>query len=553
MGYISLILLILMSCKTTPEGASSKTDSPNDFSKYSNQFIIEYYKKTPLDPKSFFSQQTLKTLKSRSSEEKRGFFVLHRAPILQKIGNGDSKVKSVLRIEMRNFDKHLKSNSEKEYKSFLSARTRASRIFRKMKTILSTSSKCAINSVTHYGEDSQNIWNKIYASLYIGKRPDGCHFGENGLDPIVFAKTNWNKNRIERILDLLKIVGTQSVESKKPIERAVFQRDLIVALAGLQRIKSPSPGLGLVMKNLTTLIKHLALPAAEIRKFPDNLAMAIDEGFFQTEKIKSLDPVYGNRFQILANKSGLIAPVHARSVKFASAFYTHIALPENHLQTSNYIRKLGDFQEKGRTSSNELNRKTPQFPAGTHLVLQRKMVLLSKEGYPVVSPITTNLQRRVYGSIKAKSSSSPFVSKDKLNYWIKDTDGNFREISEEGNSVASGDDSQDAEKFVFNRAALIQNQGDHFQTIGLRHLGYNTFFGFGGPESSKPSLIRKECTRCHSQPLNGPGIHSVFSYSRFLSTKTDQVAEPKLSGVSTEHSNTENIYRSKELWKLLSK
>ena len=240
------------------------------------------------------------------------------------------------------------------------------------------------------------------------------------------------------------------------------------------------------------MLWRLALPGDQVRALPDNYLQAIASGRYATE----FDPSHRERaflppdlfeprgpWVMLTSFRGPAAPSHVSVFSGRSVFYVFLRLPGGRTATLDYLATLWHFPRPwpteieldrplGRSFPLPLNPDLPQFPPGTQVALVRRLVLFDTEEKLMVTPVTENVQIRVYRET---------VSRDR-----------FR--------------AQDFFEFRMSRALLLEGEAG-----GLRPVapGDHTFRIFGGHDVFERNIENGalKCRNCHS----GHGIHSLRS------------------------------------------
>jgi hypothetical protein len=224
---------------------------------------------------------------------------------------------------------------------------------------------------------------------------------------------------------------------RDPVKRAVLQRDLwavfgMTAGTGATRVWQQGDQVlsaGIedtgdehfgtkrarreLQRRLVAVMRRIALSPIEIAALPDNLLQAVHSGSFPA----SYDPVHPKRaflpvdlpqgdgpWVLVSNTEradGLAAPCHVQFTNGRSLFLVFMRLPEGREATKAYLAKIG----KG---------KWEQFPEGTHVALVRRMLLIDATGNLRVSPLTEEVQFRVFRHLDTVDSYELLLSRKDL-------------------------------------------------------------------------------------------------------------------------------------------
>jgi hypothetical protein len=166
---------------------------------------------------------------------------------------------------------------------------------------------------------------------------------------------------------------------------------------------------------------------------------------------------------------GLAAPAHVQFTNGRSLFLVFLHLPEGREATKAYLAKIGKA-------------KSEQFPEGTQLALVRQTLLIDTNGNLCVSPLTEEVQFRV-----------------------------FRHL-----------DTVNAYELLLSRKDLFAGQRGGLRAVGADETSYYDISGFhgGSPTGTKdllevkprprPLAVMACCVTCHRFHGEG-GIRSVAS------------------------------------------
>jgi hypothetical protein len=236
-----------------------------------------------------------------------------------------------------------------------------------------------------------------------------------------------------------------------------------------------------LQKRLVAVMRRIALSPEEIVSLPDNLLQAANSGSFAP----SYDPSHPERAFLPVDLSqtdgswvpvsntergdGLAAPCHVQFTNGRSLFFVFLHLPEGREATKAYLAKIG----KG---------KWDQFPEGTQVALVRRMLLIDTNGNLCVSPVTEEVQFRVFRHLDTVDSYELRLSRKDL---FADRRGGLRGVAADETSC------YDISGF---------HGGSPTGTQDLLEV----------KPRSRPHLVMDCCVTCHRFQVEG-GIRSVVS------------------------------------------
>ena len=266
-----------------------------------------------------------------------------------------------------------------------------------------------------FHSDPNHAWNRLHSHLHTRTTREGKRYNQEGLEPLFFRRSRFLTNGAahKQALALLDRFLENHEERliDDPLKRAILQRDLwaifnMTADAELDR----QPERRQLQKRLALVMRRIALSPDEIKKLPDNLALAVqaktfpqtydpsdpDRPFLPSDLLKADGPwvMLGDRWGWKGDF--LAAPVHAKALGGRSVVLIFLRLPGGGEKAEAYLKTL----ESVRIGTDEI----PQIPAGTQVALLRRMLLFDKNGTIRPTPITESLQIRVYQDLKAPDS-----------------------------------------------------------------------------------------------------------------------------------------------------
>ncbi|MDB5392417.1 MAG: hypothetical protein JWM11_8063 [Planctomycetaceae bacterium] len=374
-------------------------------------------------------------------------------------------------------------------------------------TIVAADNPASPVKATIYAPDPSHLWNRLHAALFIRTASDGKIYGEDDIDPILWAPSKFllageHHQRVLKLLDeFLDKDGNTLIQ--EPLKRAILQHDLWAIFdwtANPDSVFQDEPLLPqrrALQLRLARMIYELALSSDQIRKLPDNYAMAIAAQAFSSKPnldqpgapylpTDLFDP-HGS-WVLLGEHMQSAAPTHLRFVNGRSAFFVFMQLPEGRQATNDYLKLLTSFPNPvlphSASDFARLNPDLPQFPVGTHVALARTMLLIDKQGNIVPTKLLEAVQFRV-----------------------------FRDIAKAQESI---------QEFRLRRHELFSATAGGLHAVGPTDAEFRLFVAHphdvfeNEPADRKPELIMKTCVSCH-RTSSQPGILSVHAFTRSFS------------------------------------
>jgi len=383
---------------------------------------------------------------------------------------------------------------------------------------------------TLYDKDPSHPWNRLHAALLV-RTPELEARINDLLDPPYWHDTTHLRegdSNMRAIARLKEFVKDASVDSQKPLARALMQRDLLGVFHWLvNRGGNGAESQWTVPEHelaqaLADAIHLLALSKEEIQSLPDNYAAAVTaEGAVTTD-----NPAEPNPFLPLdlltddgpwlaiapQGDDGLAATEHFQMFYGRSVFEVRMRHPDGRTAGEDYLKELAAFpqpfvdEKPTELTSVQLrgqwaNPSTPQFPVGTAWALVRRAILCDTQGRPVASPLIESVQMRIYRNHGFFSQLEPDLAK---------------ELGVEPAQFYFG--------WEMHRSALLDDGGLRVTTPE------DQFYADFPPRKNDPLIVERRqqvtlnCNACH----NGKGIHSVASRMRLFDSQqgNDPLARP---------------------------
>jgi hypothetical protein len=362
---------------------------------------------------------------------------------------------------------------------------------------------------TWFDPDPNHPWNQLRECLFVRTADDGTVYRREELEPPIQALSKHlleglgHQRAIAVLDDFRRRRADQLI--RDPLKRAVLQRDLWAVFgitagtgathfwevgdqllsAGIEDTGDEQfgrkPARRELQRRLVAVMRDIALSPQEISALPDNLLNATNSHAFPA----AADPDHPERAYLpvglgqtdgpwvpvsnTERADGLAAPCHVQFTNGRSLFLVFMRLPGGREATEAYLAKIG-------------NGKWEQFPEGTEVALVRRMLLIDTSAGICVSPLTEDVQLRV-----------------------------FRHL-----------DTVDAYSFLLSRKDLFAGQCGGFRVIEKGETSYYDISGFeGGSPTGSADLLEARpqppahlvmdcCVTCHRFHGEG-GIGSVVS------------------------------------------
>lgn len=363
---------------------------------------------------------------------------------------------------------------------------------------------------TLYDPNPNNIWNRVYRSLFRRVASDGHGYGYDELDPLLWPSTRYllSDPAAQQAIDTLdEIISTRAERQvKDPLKRAILQRDLWAIFDWTTRTQHESSAKLKLQIRLVQVMKRLALSPDEIQKLPDSYKEAQRSEEFRVgddPKVagkavlpsKLFDP-NGPWIRLEGLGGDPITQSHTAFAVGRSVFSVFIRLPEGREAGLEYLRRLAGFPnpwtyDRQDRRNRRPNPELPQFPAGTQLALVRQMMLIDSSGNLQPTRLIEDMQIRVH-----------------------------RVIPDGAEAIASHSQTRstlDVYEFRLSRTKLFSGQSGGLRAIGEENKDFPVFqpmnedvFETSVNHSSSVIEMRSSldgCATCHALP----GVHSMIS------------------------------------------
>lgn len=388
----------------------------------------------------------------------------------------------------------------------------------------------AAEPTTLFDPDPQNVANRLYLELHVRTDPSGNQYGFDALDPLLWSETNYllsgksHKRAIALADEFLRTYAERRITD--PVKRAILQRDIWAVFDWADQPDVPHQAERRdLMSRLAAIVWRLALPPDELATLPDTYARSLQNHEFPSAYNPAspsqaflppdlLDPS-GPWVCLGAPDRDLAAPLHDSSFTARSVFLVFVRLPGGRNTTLAYFKQLAEMkiplfipmQPPGWLQPMDVwNPQVPQFPAGTELLLVRKMALPDRDGHLRLTPITESAQIRRYTDIP---SVNPMASRD----------------------VELARRFQVPSEVVLSRVLFFSEHNSGLRGVTAGDEPFLIFpamsQGFDQVEDGRMRALSPflECTSCHL----GPGIQSMMSFSFRGNPNEGPVLSPRLA------------------------
>jgi hypothetical protein len=274
-----------------------------------------------------------------------------------------------------------------------------------------------------FDPNPEHPWNRLREFFFVRKADDGRPYNREELEAPCQALSRYlvegptHERAIALLDDFLHRGSDQLI--RDPLKRAVLQRDLWAVFgttagtgnlhwweidnqmmkAGIEDTGDEEfgrkPARRELQRRLVAIMRKVALSADEIAGLPDNLQEAVKIGSFPAAYDSAhFDHAFLPRdlwqpdgpWLLVGNSlrsDGLGAPAHVQFTNGRSLFLVLLRVSESREAAKAYLAKLNSS-------------KLDEFPEGAHLALIRRMLLIDKSGDIRVSPVTEEVQFRVF-------------------------------------------------------------------------------------------------------------------------------------------------------------
>jgi len=364
----------------------------------------------------------------------------------------------------------------------------------------------SVSTWTLYDRDPNQLWNRLYSALYQRVTSDSKECGYDELDPLLWWQTKYlltnpaNRRALAVLDEFLSTHGERVIDD--PLKRAILQRDLWAIFDWTTQLQESTPEKLNLQDKLSRVIRRLALSPEEIAKLPNFYQRAI--------KSKSFAPAYepnkrdrsflppdlfdstGAYVMLSARGGSPIALGHVAFFSARSVFLIFMRLPAGREATLKYLKSLSEFSKPWLPDPDNPGRVVPnpdlpEFPAGTQLVLIRKMVLIDSNGNLQPTNIIEDIQIRVHRAIPSEIPGVLNLSRNEAHAAL------------------------DVFEFKFSRPKLFANESGGLRAVVTGEKEFALFRSHGIDFEQREPL--QACASCHFQP----GVHSMLSRGRMES------------------------------------
>ena len=370
--------------------------------------------------------------------------------------------------------------------------------------LLDSNSMPASASWSLYDPDPNNVWNRLYRSLYRREGSDGREYGYDELEPLLWWGTKYllnNPANQQAITTLDEFLSTNAERNiRDPLKRATLQRDLWAIFDWTAEVPTDTQEKLSLQIKLVQVMKRLALSPDEIAALPATYKEAVISKAFATSYDPNkpeqpflppdlFDP--NGSWVSLGSREGLpVALAHVGGFSGKSVFLVFMRLPEGRDATLKYLQKLSDIPNtklwisdpgaSGVPARVRGNPNVPQFPAGTELALVREMVLIDNQGNFRPTNIVESVQIRVHRIVP-------------------------REIPQTFSGRAETRAEMDTFELKLSRPKLFAGESGGLRAVLPGEREFAHFLSHGIDWESRVSLTA--CSNCHF----GAGVYSVRS------------------------------------------
>ena len=392
------------------------------------------------------------------------------------------------------------------------------------------------SEITIYDPDPNHLWNRLHATLFVRRGPDGKIYGEDRLEPLLWQNSQYllqgeQAGRAAAVLEEFIIRHGERLVSD-PLKRAVLQRDLWLVASWLLSRPSETTDASAerLLRQLAEIVHRIALTPAEIDSLPDNYAAAVASGAYAG----SFDPDEPNQSHLppdlflpdgpwicVGRTDGPPAPGHRGEPNVLvspgtiqpftnSVFFVFLKLPAGRTAALTFLNELvrqrepmfvPTQQEDGNFRFSP-NLNLPMLPIGSELALVRRALLIDVHGRIAASPLTESVQLRVTTSEEVPATFAGGLAEDpnradavefelRRSDLFSGTSGGLRDVSLE-RDLNTGFLSGREDEFEVDRSFSPQRPG-------LPPFGVSS------------STRRETCFHCHAVS----NLYGALSFQRY--------------------------------------
>jgi hypothetical protein len=316
-----------------------------------------------------------------------------------------------------------------------------------------------------YDPNPEHLWNRLFAAISIrhsnlpsvqGGPPVPRIEGGDTIEFLGWAGTTyWDEPATTTRLDTLLnefLAQTETEFDRPPIQKVIMQRDLwaafdflisqTIARRGSLEVRQRRSQ---ICEKLAQAMKRLALPADALARLPDNYALAVSSGHFDSSHDFDPDRSYlphdlfadndtwqeydFHRPQMSATTNRMLEPrfvfLHTREFRGRSYFRVFCRFPGGREAFNDYLTVIEeqgvDWKKAAQTGVINLKPETPQFPPGTEFILLQYLIALDTDLNPVPTSITESVRLMIHRNVTGEDDPATSLKQgtNVLKYTLK--------------------------------------------------------------------------------------------------------------------------------------
>ena len=278
-------------------------------------------------------------------------------------------------------------------------------------------------SATANKNDAVDPYDVLY-DVIMTRWHGGKSYAEDESSPAIFTDSEFpfgdkTYNKFSAALDAFDALPQTKIEAYSDVKRALLQRHLWKLFdvtsphqwkewrTGKQHVASRNHQRRrtALQPRIASLIQRLALTRERILILPNTLSATVKSGGFAkrhdpTDPFKPFLPAdldaMKTSWVCMGTDETIPVDLHVERVKWRSAFYSFIRLPNGHAETLAYYDNAAS---QGK------------FPVGTQVALIEQAFLISDQGEMVLSPLTVSISLRAYVNVNLSArKAAPAVA-----------------------------------------------------------------------------------------------------------------------------------------------